>query len=293
MIKSMTAYAACETHDERYAASIEIRTYNSRFLDTAVRVPKPYAVLEERVRQTIASKIFRGRVEINISIVDNHGSADSFTINEDVADAFNAVLLRLKKRYNLSDAPSLAHFIQKNGIIEHAKTETDPENAWPIIHNGISDAVDKLDAMRGNEGNAISKDLFERIGKIEDWLVLIEAKSLEMVEHYNTRLREKITSLTAGITEIDPARIAQEAAFLADKSDISEEIVRAKSHLRQFSELMNSSQPAGKPLNFLLQELNREFNTMGSKAGIADIAHIIVNTKTELEKIREQVQNVE
>lgn len=293
MIKSMTAYAACEAHDERYTASIEIRTYNSRFLDTAVRVPRPYAVIEERVRQAIASKISRGRVEINVSITDNHESADSFTINEDIADAFNAVLSSLKKRYDLSDGPSLAQFIAKNGIIEHAKLKADPETAWPIILMAISDALDKLDAMRINEGAAIARDIFERIGEIENCVAGIEAKSSGMVEHYYARLKEKVTSLTSAITEIDPARIAQEAAFLADKSDISEEIVRAKSHLRQFSELMNALQPAGKPLNFLLQELNREFNTMGSKAGNADIAHIIVNTKTELEKIREQVQNVE
>lgn len=293
MIKSMTAYAACEVHNEHFTASIEIRTYNSRFLDTVIRIPRPYSALEERVRQTIASKISRGRVEINISIKDNQGSTDSFAINEDIADAFNAVLVRLKNRYDLPDGPSLTHFIQKSGIIEHTSVETDSETAWPTILTAISNAADELDAMRINEGGAISEDLFERIGKIEAFVAHIEAGTLEIVENYYTRLKDKIIALTSAMTEIDPARIAQEAAFLADKSDISEEIVRAKSHLRQFSELMNASQPAGKPLNFLLQELNREFSTMGSKAGNADIAHIIVSAKTELEKIREQVQNVE
>ena len=293
MIKSMTAYAAHETGNERFTVSLEIRTYNSRFFDAAIRLPRPYASLEERVRQTLASRISRGRVEINILIQDKQEPAGSFDVNEDLADAFHDALLRIKNRYNLPDGPLLSYFIQKNGIIEHAVAQADPEAAWPTLFEAITSAVDELDAMRVNEGKAIAEDLKKRIRKIAGDVSEIETKTKNMLPVHYARLKEKIIALTEEAPQIDPARIAQEAAILADKSDISEEIVRAKSHLRQFEEIMNRDRPAGKPLNFLLQELNREFTTMGSKAGDADIAHIIVSVKTELEKIREQVQNIE
>ena len=154
-------------------------------------------------------------------------------------------------------------------------------------------ALDDLETMRKNEGDFIAKDLKHRLKFIHACLKQIHKKSDGLLNEYQERLKERISSLTQDLVELDPTRIAQEAAHLADRSDISEEIVRAKSHLNQFNEIINAVEPAGRKLNFLLQELNREFNTMGSKIGNAEVAHIVIEVKSELEKIREQIQNVE
>jgi uncharacterized protein (TIGR00255 family) len=150
-----------------------------------------------------------------------------------------------------------------------------------------------FDAMKNAEGHALESDLASRLAFIEDCINRIEEESSGVPGYYQERLRERINALTNGVVEIDPARIAQESALLADRSDISEEIVRARSHLNQFRQIMKASAPSGRPLNFLLQEFNREFNTMGSKAAKALISHLVVSAKTELERLREQIQNIE
>ena len=157
----------------------------------------------------------------------------------------------------------------------------------------LKSALDQLDAMRKAEGDNMAADFKQRLDAIERMLQEIESEAAGLPDVYRQRLKERIDALTHGMVEIDEARIAQEAALLADRSDISEEIVRAKSHIQQFRARMHDDTPAGRPLNFLLQEFNREFNTMGAKSGKADMSHVIVAVKSELEKLREQIQNVE
>jgi uncharacterized protein (TIGR00255 family) len=179
------------------------------------------------------------------------------------------------------------------GIIKPVETVTEAESIWPVIKGCLTVALDDLETMQKKEGDFIAGDLLKRLDYIEDCIGEIEHDSGELLYHYQQRLRERISALTREIVELDPGRLAQEAAFLADRSDISEEIVRAKSHIQQFRHIMDSEEPGGRKLNFLLQELHREFNTMGSKIGQADTSHRIVDVKSELEKIREQIQNVE
>jgi uncharacterized protein (TIGR00255 family) len=179
------------------------------------------------------------------------------------------------------------------GIIKPVDKLPNEDGAWSAVKDCICLALDDLEAMRKKEGNFMAEDFRRRLDFINGGLKQIRKNAGDLLVLYQDRLKERISTLTQGMVEIDPARIAQEAAFLADRSDISEEIVRAESHLDHFEQIMDSDEPAGRKLNFLLQELNREFNTMGSKIANAEVAHLIIDIKSELEKIREQAQNVE
>jgi uncharacterized protein (TIGR00255 family) len=293
MIKSMTAYAGAEISTDTLNASIEIRGYNSRHLDVSIKLYHRYSVLEEKIRKAISETITRGRVELRINIIESVENAEVFTINESMANAYHKILVQMKNKYQLTDEIPLALLAGKNGIIETADPSINFDELWEVIEKSLQSVIADFDTMKINEGASLKKDLENRLGFIEDCITTIETKTDGLLNIYQDKLKIRIAALTQGMVEIDPARIAQETAFIADKSDISEELVRAKSHLKQFRELMAADAPCGRPLNFLLQEFNREFNTMGSKAGDAEIAHMIVSAKTELEKIREQVQNVE
>jgi uncharacterized protein (TIGR00255 family) len=293
MIKSMTAFSRAEVNDNGLTAAVEIRTYNSRYLDVTLRAPQNYFSLEERIKGMISEAIVRGRVELKLQVQDVSEAACAFEIDEFRAAAYHKALAELKARFGLTSEISLDHLIQVSGIIKPAEIETDLDRNRPLIESCVARALSELNAMRQKEGDFLARDFEKRLNDIESAIDTIESASEGLLDHYRERLQDRITALTQGMVEIDPARIAQEAAFLADRSDISEEIVRSRSHVRQFRTVMRSPEPAGKKLNFLLQEFNREFNTMGSKTGRADVSHTIVRLKSELEKIREQVQNVE
>jgi len=293
MIKSMTGFSRAERIIEKMEIRVEARSYNSRYLDLVLRVPQTYLALEEKIKALVSEKVTRGRIEIKLHIKDDAEEACVFEVREAKAAAYHNALLRLKAMFSLDTDISLELLAGMGGIIKPAETDTDAEKYWPEIRDCISGAMDELNAMRKKEGAFIAGDFVTRLAYIEESVKEIEEKAGDLLLHYQERLKERIEALTRGMTEIDPSRIAQEAAFLADRSDISEEILRAKSHIRQFRSIMDSEDVPGRKLNFLLQEFNREFNTMGSKSGNADVSHIIVAVKSELEKIREQVQNIE
>jgi len=293
MIKSMTAFAAAEKTEKQLTVSIEIRSYNSRYLDVALRIPQGYAALEEKIKSLIGEYVVRGRVEAKLVIQDISEEAYEFEINEPRAKAYYDALSELKERFGLSSDISLDLMMGNGGVIKPRESRTDMGQCWAVMRDCLVQALADLDAMRQREGYFIAQDFGTRLDDIEQRLDRIESDAADLPARYQTRLKERITALTKGLVEIDSARISQEAAFLADRSDISEEITRSRSHILQFRDIMKIKEPAGRKLNFLLQELNREFNTMGSKASNADVSHLIVDVKTELEKIREQVQNVE
>lgn len=293
MIKSMTAFARAENTNEDLTSIIEIRSYNSRYLDTTLRISQSYLSLENRIKKMISEKISRGRIEVKIQIRDNSEQACAYEVDKVKAKAYYKALNDLKAMFDINSQIPFELISNVSGIIKPAEIEKDMDAAWLVIQSSLAQAIDALDTMRKVEGDYIKKDFCRRLDEIETVVKEIEKGSAGLLTHYQERLKERITSLTDGIIEIDPGRIAQEAAILADKSDITEEIVRAKSHVKQFKSIMNSDEPGGRKLNFLLQEFNREFNTMGSKTGKSDISHLIVKLKSEIEKIREQVQNVE
>jgi uncharacterized protein (TIGR00255 family) len=293
MIKSMTAYAVEQDTRDDISIALEIRSYNSRYLDVVLRLPHRYNCLEEKIKGVISKMISRGRIEIKLKISDNSDDSYAFEVNKPKAQAYYDAVLQLRDTLNIDAQIPLGLVTGAEGVIKPAEAKDDQEKLWPHLRDCMVNAMKSLDLMRKQEGDFMAKDFAVRIDYIEKTLDRIEKGSSGLLSQYQEKLKERISALTRGLVEIDPGRIAQEAAILADKSDIAEEIVRSRSHIKQFRTIMDSKEPGGRKLNFLLQEFNREFNTMGSKTGNADVSHMVVDLKSELEKIREQVQNVE
>ena len=293
MIRSMTAYAQAEAGVDTLTVSAEVRSYNSRHLDLVLHVPHGYRGLEERIKALVSGYVDRGRVELYVKIRDESERASAYEVHLAAAEAYLKALVELKEQFNIDDAVPLLMLAHADGVIKPAEQERDLDQAWAVLKACLENALGQLNAMREREGEFLFGDFQERLSMIETSIDRIETAATDMSAFYQQRLTERIATLTKGVVELDPARIAQEAAILADRSDISEETVRARSHLHQFRMLLTADEPVGRKLNFLLQEFNREFNTMASKAGNADISQTIVAVKSELEKLREQVQNVE
>ncbi len=293
MLQSMTAFARSERHNADYEVVTEIRSYNSKNLDLLVRLPHFGQPLEERIKSMASRRLHRGRVDIRMEIREVGEGFRRFEIDLPKARAYHQALKKLRSEFKLEGAIGLEVMTAPGGIIKPADDEKDLETLWELMAAGLAEALDALIEMRGREGQSLAADFAKRLQTIEDRIAAVHTASQGLLEEYQQRLKERIAALTRGVVEIDPARIAQEAALLADRSDISEEIVRARSHLDQFRHIVAHETPAGRKLNFLVQEFNREFNTMGAKTGKAEVSHLVVELKTELEKIREQVQNVE
>jgi uncharacterized protein (TIGR00255 family) len=293
MIHSMTAYARSEIVLDDITVNMEIRSVNSRHLDANIRLPSRYFGLEERIKSTVVQQLTRGRIDIRVHIQDKTEESLAFEIDETRAEAYHNALNLIRKKFNLDQPVSLKMMAGAGGVIKPVEVESDLAACLPVVDECLKGALADLIAMRKTEGEFLEGDFAGRLDFIEKKVRAIEKASSGLLSHYQQRLKDRITALTEGIVEIDPARISQEAAILADRSDISEEMVRVFSHIKQFRQLMGSPEPAGRKLNFLIQEFNREFNTMGSKTGRAEVSHMVVEVKAELEKLREQVQNVE
>jgi len=294
MIKSMTAFATAEKTVDKLTVTVDIRSYNSRHLDIFLRIPTAcQQSLEDRIKALISNRVARGRVEVRVQIDDRTDEANGLEIDRARARALVAALKELKSEFDLGNDITLDMLVGAGGIFKPVEKVPNEDVLWTAMKECTALALDDLEAMRRKEGDFIAGDIKHRLDFITDCLTHIKKGSKDLVMQYQERLKERISVLTQNLVDLDPARIAQEAAFLADRSDISEEIVRAASHLNQFHRIMNDVEPAGRKLNFLLQELNREFNTMGSKISNAEMAHRIISVKSEIEKIREQIQNVE
>lgn len=293
MLKSMTAYAGAELTENDVTVAVEIRSYNSRNLDTVLRLSNGYAGLEEKIKAAIAARVARGRVEVRIKVRDMSEGAAAYEADPARAKAYFNAARELKNALGLTGEPTLEHLLNLPGLIQPVDNPQLADSHWPLMARGLDQALETLDRMRRQEGEHLGHDFLQRLAWIEDQLDAIEKATGGLLTAYREKLQSRIEVLTRGVIDLDPMRIAQEAALLADRSDISEEIVRARSHVVQFRETVQDDQPSGRKLNFLLQEFNREFNTMGAKVGQAALAHIIVAVKAEIEKLREQVQNIE
>lgn len=293
MLKSMTAYASQEKMDQQLTIGVELRTYNSRGLDIALRLPPWYASLEEKIKGLISGTLVRGRVEGRIWVKDTSDKADAYEVDMIKARSFVAAMQLLKSELKLPGEVTLDQLAALPGVLRPVDNIQTADAHWPLISQCLSEVLVVLDQMRCQEGAHMGVDLGQRLDLIEVQLGKIEQSVAGLPDLYRQKLQTRIESLTKGVVELDPMRIAQEAALMADRSDISEETVRARSHIAQFRATIEAPEPAGRKLNFLLQEFNREFNTMGSKVGQAEVAHIIVGVKAEIEKLREQVQNIE
>ena len=293
MIKSMTGFAAAEVSAGDITVSVDIRAYNSRHLDLVLRLPSNYLALEDKMKGLITGKIVRGRLEVKVQIKDGSEGAAAFEIDWTRAKAMHDALVQLKDKLNLANDITVDQLLSVGGMIKPAEQMDASDDTWLAARDCLVRALEDLETMRCKEGDFIGKDLLARLDFIETCLIEIKGDSDNLLDQYQEKLKERIAALTQETVELDPARLAQEAAYLADRSDISEEIVRAASHVKQFRQIMHSDEPGGRKLNFLLQEFHREFNTIGSKIGHAATSHRVVDVKAELEKIREQIQNVE
>jgi len=294
MMKSMTAFGNAEKTGQAGTVTVEIRSFNSRFLDISLRAPHGLLPFEDKVRGLISEKVNRGRIEIMIRLHVAEDQTTQFQIDEAKAKDYHDSLVKLKNLLGLEDTPiTLDLIVSGGGIVNPVEIEKDHSVFWPVVAECINAAVSDLDRMRTKEGDIIGRDFNGRIDLLEKNILKIENESRDLLLHYQQKLSERVATLTEGIVELDSSRVTQEAAFLADRSDISEEIVRIQSHIEQFRKLVSSDASCGRKLNFLMQELNREFNTIGSKTVKANVAHLVVDAKSELEKIREQVQNIE
>ncbi len=294
MIKSMTAYAFVEQTENDLSVSVEARTYNSRYLDVILRLPMGYAAFEEKMKTLVAGSINRGRVDLKLTVMDDKSDVCDYEIDSVRAKAYLTAWEQLKSELALkADALPVEHLLSVPGVIQPTEVQSDVESHWDLIARAVEAALRQVDQMRQKEGDFLKKDFVQRLTQVEQKLDEIENSVQDLPEKYRQKLQARVEALTKGMVELDPARIAQEAGMLADRSDISEEIVRARSHISQFRNIMDGDEPAGRKLNFLLQEFNREFNTMGAKVGQATAAHMIVDIKSEIEKLREQIQNIE
>ena len=293
MIKSMTGFAAAEVSAGDITVSVDIRAYNSRHLDLVLRLPSHCLALEDKMKGLITGKIVRGRLDVKVQIKDGSEGAAAFEIDWARAKAMHDALVQLKDKLNLANDITVDQLLSVGGMIKPVEQMDASDDTWLAARDCLVRALEDLETMRCKEGDFIGKDLLARLDFIEACLIEIKGDSDNLINQYQEKLKERITALTQETVELDPARLAQEAAYLADRSDISEEIVRAASHVKQFRQIMHSDEPGGRKLNFLLQEFHREFNTIGSKIGHAATSHRVVDVKAELEKIREQIQNVE
>jgi uncharacterized protein (TIGR00255 family) len=224
---------------------------------------------------------------------DASGEVSEIEVNLPLAKAYHKALLELNEALGIEEKVGLQTLLGLEKIIEATEPEADLEKTWTVLSSCIREALEGVDVMRISEGKAIYQDFERRLQSVEEGLSRVKALAPSVLSEYHSRLKERLAVLTQGKVELDPNRLAQEAAFLVDRSDVTEEIVRAESHVKQFRSMIESGGPAGRALDFLLQELNREVNTIGSKGGNAQLSHMVVTLKGELEKIREQVQNIE
>ncbi len=291
MIQSMTGFGKGEAKVGECTASVEIRSVNSRYLEIGVKLPQSLSTREMEIRETIRRRIGRGKISILVSTSsgpqENEISVDPESVKQVVK-----LLKSLKKSAGISSPVKLEHLLLFRDLFKGASPEAMDGEEWEAAKEALELAVAQLQEARSTEGISLKNDLLGRISKLESALEKIESLSQLRTEEEKSKLRQKVGDLLNG-KEIDPSRLELEIVLLADKLDITEEVVRFHTHNRFFIELLEGEESNGRRLNFLLQEMNREVNTMGSKAFDADMSHLVVETKEELEKIREQVQNLE
>ena len=292
MIKSMTGYGRNEMVIAGKKISCEIKSVNHRYSDYTVKVPRYYGFMEDRVRSYISEFISRGKVDVYISI-ESYDTADKeIKLNTGLAQSYINALYELRDKFNLKDDISVMTVARNTEIFKSEKIEEDEEELWNTVLQVLEPAVRDFVAMREREGERIKEDLCERVEYMKKLSLKIDEYSEQSVSEYKDRLYSKIKEILEDRT-VDESRILTEVAIFADKVAVNEETVRLQSHYNEFYEIISKNEPAGRKLDFLIQEINREVNTTGSKACNIDIAKIVVELKGEIEKLREQVQNIE
>jgi len=293
VIRSMTGYGRQEVGEADVHFTVEIRSLNNRYLDIQVKSPRTLAAMESRVKKSVQERFSRGRFDVFITRNGEQEKAGRLVVNEALAGQYIGVLRDLKTRFGLGGDVELSMVSGFPDIITVAETREDPEALWLVLSGGLVQALDELDRMRADEGAALARDILSRTETIERLIARIHAKAPATVELARKKMADTLSRLLN--EQPDPVRVAQEIAILAERTDVTEELTRLGSHITQFRGLLNDSphEGVGRKLDFMIQEMGREVNTIASKAMDAEISLDVVNVKAELEKIREQVQNIE
>ena len=292
LIKSMTGYGrAVETVNGR-ELTVELRSVNNRYLDCSVRLPRTLSFAEDAVKQAVKASVSRGKVDVFISLRSEAGEDVKITLNEAVLKGYLAAMQQMVTEHNVTDDISVSTLSRMPEMFNIEKPEVDEEQLLADLMSVVAKALEGYDAMRSTEGQALDRDLRSRGNTILDLVSQVEAGNAQTVVDYRARLEAKLKEVLAN-TAIDESRILTEAAIFADKVAVDEETVRLRSHLEQMNTMLTGGGAVGRKLDFLLQEMNREANTIGSKCTDVKLAKIVVDIKAELEKIREQTQNIE
>lgn len=292
MLKSMTGYGRNEAIQGGKKIMCEIKSVNHRYSDYSVKVPKYYGFLEDKVREFASKYISRGKVDIYVGI-ESYAEADKeIVVNTELAKSYIDALCKLRDEFNLRDDISVNSVARYPDIFILERKEEDEEEIWENVKTVLEPAIKSFTAMREREGERIQKDLEQRVEYMKTLADRIDKRSPQTVLEYKDRLYAKIKAVLED-REIDDARVLTEVAIFADKVAVNEEMVRLSSHFDEFYGICASGEPAGRKLDFLIQEINREINTTGSKASDIEIAKIVVDLKAETEKLREQIQNIE
>ena len=292
-MKSMTGFGRKDYRDEEIDCSIEIKTINHRFRDFFVKIPKTLNPIEEKIRNTVSQSVARGRIEIFIKYTELGTKNRRIVFNRDLAKNYISVLNEIRRLDSMiGDDLSLSLISKFPDVIMIEEDIDDYESIWLKIQPVLEKTLDEVAASREREGNALKNDIVNRCRVIGNQVKKIKEKSPDMLARYRDELREKISSYVESV-EIDEKRLLTEVALMTDKLNIDEELTRLQSHLDRLEGMVEETEPVGRKLDFLIQEVNREINTIGSKASDLAIANIVVDVKSEIEKIREQIQNIE
>jgi uncharacterized protein (TIGR00255 family) len=299
MVKSMTGFGRGSFEEENFSVTVEIKSVNHRYNEIAIRLPHFLNPLEDKIRKTILASISRGRVDVFVTARYTATGAVNVSVDKPLALAYHTALLEVGDAIgitspNISDQAEILYLARCPDVITAKEGLFDCDGYWPKIKQAVDQAVGALVSMREAEGKNIVGDFYKRLDLIEQHVLAIEKRSPLAVAEYQAKLTERLDALLADKKiSADPDRVLQEVAIFADRVSITEEIVRLKSHIRQFRLILESAQPVGRKLDFLVQEFNREANTIGSKANDFELAKTVVEVKAEIEKIREQIQNIE
>ncbi len=293
MIASMTGYGRVEILKHGLTVTVEVRGVNSRFLDVTTRLPQSLSGRESDIKEIVRSHVNRGKASVLVTLVSESDTIAPLEVNAEAAKGYYKLLNQLRKVVKIRERVKLGHLLQFSEILEAKESKEIDERQWKVVEEALQKAMSEFNAMRIKEGAELEKDLARRLHWMDEAIDQIERLSKERIPEERKRLHERIAQLLEDKVVVDQNRLELEVALLADKLDVTEECVRYRSHDKFFLETMANEDSAGRKLSFLVQEMNREANTIGSKANDATIAHLVIKLKEELEKIREQLQNIE
>lgn len=291
-MKSMTGYGRARAAIDGREIMVELRAVNHRYLDVNVKAPRGYGFLEDALKKATGARISRGKVDIFVAITDTGAQETAIVLNKELARGYLDALQELRDAFHLHDDITVMSIARMPDVLVSERLEVDADALTAAVLEVFAQAVDEFDVMRGREGEKMAADVSGRMQTILGLVEDVEKRSPERVEAYRERLEKRMNEILADTTA-DPQRILTEAAIFADKTAVDEETVRLRSHLDQLSLMLEDQNPVGRKLDFLVQEMNREANTIGSKANDTAMANLVIGLKAEIEKIREQVQNIE